>query len=29
MLKSRGVNSMTDIIGGFSAIKSSGIPIEV
>jgi rhodanese-related sulfurtransferase len=29
ILKSRGVNSMTDIIGGFSAIKSSGIPIEV
>ena len=29
ILKSRGVNSMTDIIGGFSAIKSSGISIEV
>ena len=29
ILKSRGIDSMTDIIGGFSAIKSSGIPIEV
>ena len=29
ILKSRGINSMTDILGGFSAIKSSGIPIEV
>ena len=29
ILKSRGLDSMTDIIGGFSAIKSSGIPIEV
>ena len=28
ILKSRGIDSMTDIIGGFSAIKSSGIPIE-
>ena len=29
ILKSRGIDSMTDIIGGFSAIRSSGIPIEV
>ena len=29
ILKSRGIDSMTDIIGGFSAIKSSGISIEV
>ena len=29
ILKSMGVDSMTDIIGGFSAIKSSGISIEV
>ena len=29
ILKSRGIHSMIDIAGGFSAIKSSGIPIEV